>query len=126
MNESVKLCAVGALALMIAACGTHQAADEGAADSETRPQVTIEVQNQDFYDARVYMVEAGRTARQRLGNVPGNGRRTLSFRVEPTRVRFVIDFIGGGELTTEFIRVSPGDELVLSVTANTHQLRYGS
>jgi hypothetical protein len=124
MNESVKLCAVGALALMTAACGTQQAADEAPADTETRPQVTVEVQNQNFYDARVYMVEAGRTTRQRLGNVPGNGRRTLSFRVEPTRVRFVIDFIGGGELTTEFIRVSPGDGLVLSVTANTHQLRF--
>jgi hypothetical protein len=95
MNESVRLCAVGALALTIAACGTHQAADEGAADSETRPQVAIEVQNQNFYDSRVYVVEVGRTTRQRLGNVPGTD-----------------------------IRVSPGDELVLSVTATTHQLRF--
>ncbi|UCC83746.1 MAG: hypothetical protein JSW46_02090 [Gemmatimonadota bacterium] len=123
MNEPVKLCAVGVVALMIAACGPQQTADEAPADTEARPQVTIEVQNQNFYDARVYVVEAGRTARRRLGAVPGNERRTLSFRVEPMRVRFVVDFIGSGELTTEFIQVSPGDELVLSVTARTHQLR---
>ncbi|NIN72747.1 MAG: hypothetical protein GTO46_12655 [Gemmatimonadetes bacterium] len=122
MNATVKLCAVGALTLTVAACAARQAADEGAAVGGTGREVTIEVENQNFYDARIYVVEYGR--RRRLGSVPGHGTRVFQFRVDPTEVRFVIDFIGSGQLTTNIRNVRPGDELLLTVTATTHRLRY--
>ncbi|MGD2218278.1 MAG: hypothetical protein PVJ64_16090 [Gemmatimonadales bacterium] len=122
MNAAARLCGVGALTLTVAACGTRQAADEGAAPGGTGREVTIEVENQNFYDARIYVLEYGR--RRRLGSVPGNGTRTFQFRVDPTEVLFIIDFIGSDQLTTNTVTVNPGDDLELTVTATTQRLRF--
>lgn len=120
MKTAAKLLAIGALALVNAACGARQAGVEGPEPGPAR-EVTVEVENQNFYDARIYLLEFGR--RTRLGNVSGNSTRVFRFRSPPQEVRFVIDFIGAGELTTTGIEVSPGDELVLTVTAAAHRLR---
>lgn len=121
MNAAVKPIGVGVLTVAIAACGARQAADQGSA-AEPAYEVTIEVENQNFYDARVYLLKFGR--RERLGSVSGNGARVFSFRVEPGEVRFFVDFIGSGEFTTRGMEVSPGDELVLIVSAGSHRLRF--
>ena len=120
MNTVAKLLAVGGLAIVSAACGAGQAGVEGQEPGLAR-EVTIEVENQDFNDARIYLVEFGR--RTRLGTVPGNSTRVFRFHSVPQQVRFRIDFIGGGEFTTTGIEVSPGDELMLTVTAAAHRLR---
>lgn len=122
MNTAAKLLAAGALAIVTAACGARQAGGEGPAEGEPTYEVTIEVQNQNFYDARVYVIEFGR--RRRLGGVPGNSTRVFRFRTEPREVRFFVDFIGSGDLTTTGLEVRPGDELVLTLTANSHRLRF--
>jgi hypothetical protein len=122
MKTAAKLLAVSALALMNAACGAPQAGGEGPAEAGPAREVTIEVENQNFNDARIYLVEFGR--RTRLGSVPGNTTRVFRFRSVPQQVRFRIDFIGGGELSTTGIEVSPGDELVLIVTSTSHRLRF--
>ncbi|NIM50985.1 MAG: hypothetical protein GTO22_17345 [Gemmatimonadales bacterium] len=124
MNTAAKLIAGGALAIVLPACGARQAGGEGPAEGEPAFEVTIEVENQNFYDARIYRIEFGR--RTRLGNVPGNSTRVFRFRSEPTEVQFLIDFIGSGDLTTTGVEVRPGDELVLTLTANTHRLRFRS
>lgn len=121
MNTAAKLLAIGALALVNAACGARQAGGEGPAEAGLAREVTLEVENQNFSDARIYLVEFGR--RTRLGNVLGNTTRVFRFRSVPQEVRFVIDFIGGGELMTDGVEVSPGDELVLTVTPTAHRLR---
>ena len=121
MNAMAKLIAVGALTTMTAACASRQAADEGAAAGQTGREVTLEVQNQNFYDARIYLIELG--VRTRLGNVSGNSTREFRFGVEQTEIQILVDFIGGGEFTTESMVVNPGEELLLIVTANSHQLR---
>lgn len=121
MKTAARLLAVGALALVNAACGAGQAGVEGPEPGLAR-EVSIEVENQNFNDARIYLLEFGR--RTRLGNVPGNTTRVFRFRSVPQQVRFRIDFIGGGELTTTGIEVSPGDELVLTVTSTAHRLRF--
>jgi hypothetical protein len=120
MNTAAKLLAVSALALVNAACGARQAGVEGPEAGLAR-EVTIEVENQNFNDARIYLVEFGR--RTRLGNVPGNTTRVFRFRSVPQQVRFRVDFIGAGEFTTTGIEISPGDELVLIVTSTSHRLR---
>ncbi len=120
MSAALKPIAFAVLTVAIVACGARRAADEGPAGG--RNEVMIEVENQNFYDARVYMVEFGR--RERLGSVPGNRSRTFSFRVQPGEIRFIVDFIGSGQITTDGIEISPGDELVLTVTAGAHRLRF--
>lgn len=122
MKTTAKLVAVGALTAMTAACAAHQATDEGAAPGETGREVTIEVQNQNFYDARIYLIELG--TRTRLGNVSGNSTRVFRFSAEQTEIQILVDFIGGGGgFTTDIMVVNPGEELLLIVTANAHQLR---
>jgi hypothetical protein len=112
---------VGALAFVIAACGAHQPAGEGQAERESTLDITIEVENQNFYDARVYLLVFGE--RTRLGQVPSQTTRTFSFAAGPDQVRIEISFVGGGGFVTEPMSVSPGDQLVLQITPNAHQLR---
>ncbi len=121
MKTAAKLIAGGATAMVVAACGARQAGGEGPAEREPTFEVTIEVENQNFYDARIYLLEFG--SRTRLGSVPGNSTRVFRFRAEPREVRVYVDFIGSGDLTTTGVAVSPGDELVLTLSANAHRLR---
>lgn len=95
------------------------------ADSEAGPQaqadVTIEVENQNFYDARIYLLIFGR--RTRLGLVPAYRTQTFSFELPPDDVRIEVDFVGAGGFVTEPMPVSAGDELVLQITPDAHRLR---
>jgi hypothetical protein len=123
MNAVAKPLAFSALALALSACGARQTASEGPAEGETTREVTLEVENQNFYDARIYLLESG--TRTRLGSVPGNSTEALQFRALTDRAQFVVDFVGGGEFTTTTIQVSPGDRVVLTVTASSHRFRFG-
>ena len=115
---------ISALALVTSACGgARQAEGERPAEGEPSRDITLQVENQNFYDARIYLLESG--TRTRLGSVPGNSTQSFRFRSRTDTARFVIDFVGGGELTTTSIQVSPGDELVLTVTATSHRFRFG-
>ncbi len=124
MKAVGKLVGVSALALLISDCGARQAGGEGPAEGEPSLEVTLQVENQNFYDARIYLLESG--TRTRLGNVPGNSTRSFRFRSRTNAARFIIDFVGGGELTTTSVQVSPGDQLVLTVTASSHRFRFRS
>jgi hypothetical protein len=115
--------AVSAVALVLSACGAGQTGSEGSAEAEPSRDVTLEVENQNFYDARIYLLESG--MRTRLGSVQGNDTRSFRFRARSDEAQFLVDFVGGGRLTTRRIQVSPGDTLVLTVTASSHRLRFG-
>lgn len=90
------------------------------AGPRSRPDVTIEVENRNFNDARVYLVHLG--ARTRLGQVSGNGTATFSFALPPDDVRIEVSFIGGGGFVTDSIPVNPGDELVLQIMPDSHRV----
>jgi hypothetical protein len=112
-------------ALLLAAQSGGCAGRKGA-DSEAGPQsqanVTIEVENQNFYDARVYLLILGQ--RTRLGQVTGNSTETFSFALQPDEVRIVVDFVGGaGGFVTEPMPVSAGDQLELQILPTAHRLR---
>ncbi len=115
--------AISALALVMSGCGAGRAGSEASAEAEPGLEVTLEVENQDFYDARIYLLESG--VRTRLGSVPGNGAQEFRFRTRTDQAQFVVDFVGSGEFTTTTIQVSPGDHVVLTVTASSHRFRFG-
>jgi hypothetical protein len=123
MKPVVLSLAVSAVALVLSACGAAQTGSEGSAQAEPSRDVTLEVENQNFYDARIYLLESG--TRRRLGSVPGNDTRSFRFRARTAEARFVVDFVGSGEFNTTSIQVSPGDHVVLTVTASSHQFRFG-
>ncbi|UCC83604.1 MAG: hypothetical protein JSW46_01340 [Gemmatimonadota bacterium] len=87
------------------------------ADSEAGPQsqadVTIEVENQNFYDARIFLLVFGR--RTLLGHIAGHSTEVFSFEAPPDDIRIEVDFIGAGGFVTRGMRVSAGDQLHLLI-----------
>jgi hypothetical protein len=116
------------VAAMIAVAGVGGCTGRKSADSEAGPQLqaelTLEVENQNFNDARIYLVLYGE--RTRLGQVPGHSTRTFSFALPPDDVRIEVSFIGGGGFVTEPMPVSPGDQLVLQIQPDAHRRRPGT
>ena len=111
------LTARGWLALLLtvtvtAACGGKQAAGDAVLQGGA-PELTLVVQNFNFNDATVYAVGAGR--REQLGRVPGNGEERFTFRWTSPDIRVVVDFLSGGEQTTESMPVAAGDVLELVI-----------
>lgn len=76
--------------------------------------VTVEVENQNFYDATIYAIGDG--SRSRLGTVVGNTRQKFRLPWVPRDVRFEIRLQAGGTFTTHSLPVNPGDQLHLTVT----------
>lgn len=118
-------CTPNVVAAVLLAAGLGGCAGSQPADSEAEPRsepdVTIEIENQNFNDARIYLVLFGQ--RTRLGQVPGNSTRTFSFALPPDDVRIAVDFIGGaGGFVTEPMPVVRGDQLVLQIQSNSHRL----
>lgn len=109
-----------ALAVTITACGAAQTGAGTPVGRESQNQITIEVENRNFNDARIYLLVF--SERTRLGQVPAQSTRTFSFPSGPNEVRIEVSFIGGGGFVTDPMSVSPGDELVLQITQNDHQL----
>lgn len=120
MIAANNLTAPAALLLLSALGGC---AGQKGADAEAGPQspaeVTIEVENQNFNDARIYLLLYGE--RTRLGQVPGHSTRTFSFALPPDDVRIEVSFIGGGGFVTEPMPVMLGDELVLQIQPDAHR-----
>lgn len=110
-----------ALAVTIAACGAAQTGAGTPVGRESQDQITIEVENRNFNDARIYLIVFGE--RTRLGQVAAQTTRTFSFAAGPNDVRIEVSFIGGGSFVTDPMSVSPGDELMLQITQNNYRLR---
>ena len=105
-----------ALALLSAACG-HRV-KPGAV--EPRSETTVRVENQNFLDMDVFVVQNG--MRIRLGRAAS--LTTAVFTIPPdfvrnsTQLRFDLRPIGGGGAATqrtETIPVQPGDQVVLMI-----------
>ncbi len=82
-------------------------------------ELTVEVRNYNFYDATIYAWDSGE--RLRLGMAQGKSTSSFTFRWDLEDVRFIIDFIGAGELAGEMLPVEPGDELILIVGQEDHR-----
>lgn len=104
------------LSLLLLACAGGSPEEAPAPD---RSPATVEVENRNFLDMTVYVVDGG--VRQRLGVAQGNSvtalaipERLLRGRAAP--LRFFCDPIGGEGLpVTEEIMVGPGDTVRLLI-----------
>jgi len=88
----------------------------GAPMSSVRPadekeEISVEVQNQNFYQATVYAYGAGN--RTRLGVVESQGTRSFEFVWITGDLRFLVDFFANGCILTESLPVDRGDDLLL-------------
>lgn len=113
-----------------AACGagTTPGSDELAMDDlEAQAagggrELTLEVENQNFYDATLYAVTQGAGHRQRLGYIQAYGKRTLKFHWLPTfelRIEIVLETIGS--YLTPPLAVEEGDDLQLIIEPDLHR-----
>jgi hypothetical protein len=101
------------LALLSTACS--HAANSGA--PEPQPQTTVKVQNHNFLDMNVFVLQGGQ--RIRLGTVTGLSTQVLTIPAYIARsgtLQFEVHPIGGrSNPRTETISVRPGDEVQLTI-----------
>ena len=79
--------------------------------ADGREAVSVEVQNQNFYQATVYAYRAG--SRTRLGVVEGLSTRSFEFVWITGDLRFLVDFLASGCILTERLSVNRGEEVLL-------------
>lgn len=111
--------AVAALSLSFAACATAFPSDDpfGRGGSGA-VSIRLDVENRNFYDATIYVIEDSGRAR-RVGDVVGNGNRSFQVPWEfAAAMSFRIDLLAGGSCTTPPLVVSPGEVLGLQVVSN--------
>jgi len=103
-------------ALVLAACGgMSQSVDDPFAAPEDRNMFRIYVQNDNFYDARVYVLAGGGVRRQ-LGFVGGKTDHVFTVPWSFSNdLRIEINMVAGPTCTTEPLVVDPGDELRLQI-----------
>ncbi len=105
--------------LLVVACSTGGAGEEAPAPD--RGPATLRVENHNFLDMTVYVVNGGR---QRLGVAPGNETTSLTIpdrliRGGAAPLRFLCDPTGGEGLpVTEDIVVQPGDTVEMVIPAS--------
>ena len=91
-------------------------AGSGTPTSSIRPandreEISVEVQNQNFYQATIYAYRLN--SRTRLGVVESHSTRSFEFRWITGDLRFLIDFFANGCILTDQMPVDRGDDLLL-------------
>jgi hypothetical protein len=108
--------AVLALALAVAGCasGGREVDDAFDNSSPEAQEAQLTAQNQNFSDATLYAVwDAGN--RQRLGMVTGLTSQTFKLDIRGSELRLQVDFIAGGNFTSDRIMVNPGDHVQVTI-----------
>lgn len=111
-----------ALALAVSACAVPGKKQRYGKDPVIPPAM-VRVENQNYADMNVYVVQSG--MRRRLGTVPGlsTHRFTLPRDVplETMDIRLLADPVGGvGTYLSPAVQVHPGQEMDLTVAAALH------
>ncbi len=106
--------AVLALAVAVAGCASNSGRDVFDNTSPEAQEAQLTAQNQNFSDATLYAVwDAGN--RQRLGMVTGLTSQTFELDIKGSELRLQVDFIGGGNFTSDRIMVNPGDHVQVTI-----------
>lgn len=109
--------ALGFLVLMLQA-GCALRGDTVRTDPEVDgpPEPTfLEVENQNFLDARIYVIWEG--VRTRVGMVTGHTTETFQFEQRQGQLlRVEVDFVAGGGFVTEEMQVWPGETASLVIS----------
>ena len=107
---------LGPVFWMFAAFACAGGGGTGAPTSGVRPvdereEISVEVQNQNFYGVTVYAYRAG--SRTRLGVVESQSTRSFDFVWITGDLRFLVDFLANGCVLTQPLAVDQGDDLLL-------------
>ena len=95
------------------ACGGRSGSGAPVRPADEREEISVEVQNQNFYGVTVYAYRAG--SRTRLGVVEAQGTRSFNFVWITGDLRFLVDFLAGGCILTQPMAVDRGDDVLLVV-----------
>ena len=107
------------LAFFLAGCAVASPrVDPFGGGSAGATSIRLDVENRNFYDATIYVIEDQGRAR-RVGDVVGNGSRSFQVPWEfAAAMSFRIDLLAGGSCTTPPVVVSPGEIVGLQVVSN--------
>jgi len=108
-----------AVLLPCAACATSQTQPLDEFPVERTRDLTLHVENQNFYDATLYAVSGAQ--RLRLGIVGGHQDGEFTFRWSQLELRIEIDLLSVGKYLTDELPVDEGDELELQIQADLHR-----
>ncbi|GBD32523.1 MAG: hypothetical protein KatS3mg081_2432 [Gemmatimonadales bacterium] len=97
--------------------------DEPVQEERSR-YLTVEVDNQNFYDATIYAVRPG--LRLRIGRVVGFNKETFEFAWPDLDLRFEIALLSVGSYYTWSLPVERGDQLALTILPDLHLKRPGT
>ncbi len=87
--------------------------------AEAKEDISVEVRNENFYEATVYAYWSG--TRRRLGVVESLGTRSFEFAWITGDLRFLVDFFANGCLLTRPMAVDRGDDLLLILEAQDYR-----
>ena len=99
---------------ILAGCGKQSPANPDE-------RVTVVVDNQNFYDATVYL--RWYSDRRRLGNVTGYTKREFDARWQGPELQVEVDLLAGGTYRGDRISVSPGETVEVELPPNLDRLR---
>lgn len=105
---------VGLLVLLITACAGRGMDDDDPFRSRDRSgPVILEIQNDNFNDARIYSLWNG--DRRRVGTVIGKTEERFEIPARGGDLRIQVDFLAAGGFTTEPIMAWPGETIHLVI-----------
>jgi hypothetical protein len=110
--------AVLALVVLLPACAVVRGAGENGAGRAG--QVTIEVENQNFNDATIFLLWG--TERRRLGNVTGLSSQRFRTDWRGPELRVEVSLLAGGSYVGPAIAVSPGDVVDVTLPPNLDRM----
>jgi hypothetical protein len=123
--RSLKVRSVLAGALVLTGCALLPGGANPEDLAEAVPRhLTMEVDNQNYYDATLYGHYAGE--RRRLGQVGGLNRGEFDFTWTAPEILVEIKLVAVGSYYLRRITVDPGDELKVIVQPNLHTYRPGT
>lgn len=83
--------------------------------------VTVVIDNQNFYDATVYL--RWYSDRRRLGQVGGFSKKEFETRWVGPQVQVEVDLLAGGTYRGDQISVSPGETVIVELPPNLDRLQ---
>lgn len=110
-----------ALFLVLALGSTASCASKRKAGADDYPPVRVYVENQNFYDATVYLRWNGN--QRRLGIAAGHDQENFTTAWLGPQVTLEISLLAGRRYRGDTIGVSPGDELVIVIPVDPAQFR---
>jgi hypothetical protein len=114
---------LGLAAVTFVAVGFVAGCAKKAPSTPEQDNVVVVVDNQNFYDATVYLRWYG--DRRRLGNVTGFTKKEFETRWVAPELQVEIDLLAGGTYRGDRVSVSPGEVVEVDLPPNLDRIRTG-